>query len=174
MVYYPAPFRVANRQPQRGFRLRSCASAVIRTASYCAQGELLREVRARCRREGVMVNAQAGSLAWEDGTESLQWQSEARRWRWREDGCSDNRAGVCEPERTEDSGEDGISLGVVRRADHLQDGLRRLPSGVWGEWVRYPFAAVSGVPGGSGRRGAAGAATGVVWIRSYADSESLR
>ena len=66
-----------------------------------------------------MVNAQAGSLAWEDGTESLQWQGEARRWWWREDGCSDNRAGVCEPEPAEDGGEDGISIGVVRQADHL-------------------------------------------------------
>ena len=111
-----------------------------------------------------MPDAQAGPLAWEDGTKGLQWQGEARRGRWRQDGCEDNRAGVCESEWSEDGGEDGISVGVVCRADYLQDVLRTLPSGVWGEWVRYPFAAVSGVPGRLARRGAAGGCAGIIRI----------
>jgi hypothetical protein len=115
----------------------------------------------RCRDR---ANAQAGPLGWKDGTEALRWQSEASREWWWEDGCSDDRAGVCEPEPAEGGGEDGISVGVVCRAEHLQDVLWRLPGGVWDEWVRYPFTPVSGVPGGSGGRGSAGGGTGVVWV----------
>jgi hypothetical protein len=131
---------------------------------FGAQAE--RSAPARTARDQVVVNAQASWLAWEDGTKSLQWQNEARRWWWWEDGCSDYRAGVCESEWAEDGGEDGISLGVVCRADYLQDVLRTLPSGVWGEWVRHPFAAVSGVPGGCGRGGAAGGGAGIIRVRS--------
>jgi hypothetical protein len=53
-----------------------------------------------------------------------------------------------------------------------------LPSGVWGEWVRYPLAAVPGVPGGSGRGDAAGGGAGAVRVttarrRSSADGGRL-
>ena len=105
---------------------------------------------------GRGVDAQGCQLGWKDGTESVQRQSEAERGWWGEDGCRDDRAGVCEPEPAEDGGEDGVSVGVVCGADYLQDGLRRLQGGVWGEWVRHPFEAMPEVPGGSGRRGSAG------------------
>ena len=108
-----------------------------------------------CAESGV-VNAQAGWLAWEDGIKGLQWQGEAWGWRRSEGGCTDDGAGICESEWAEDGGEDGVSVGILSGADYLQDVLRALPGGVWSEWVRHPCAAVSGVPGRSGRGGAAG------------------
>ncbi len=76
----------------------------------------------------------------------------------------DDCAWVCESESPGGGGADGVWVDELCGAGDLSDEVPGVFDGVRREWVRYPCAAVSGVPGGCGRGAAAGAACGFVWV----------